>query len=77
MSAKRFALYTRVTIRKAIVVCFPVKMIKKTLEQEVREYSDDSFSAEGAARHFFASYNEAEIDRYRLESDNGNRIYMR
>ena len=41
-------------------------MIKKTLEQEVREYSDDSFSAEGAARHFFASYNEAEIDRYRV-----------
>ena len=34
------------------------------LEQEVREYSNETFSAEGAARHYFASYNESEIDRF-------------
>jgi len=32
----------------------------------VREYSNETFSAEGAARHYFASYNESEIDRFWL-----------
>lgn len=34
-----------------------------SIEAEVKEYSDETFSAEGAARYFFTSYNEAEIDR--------------